>query len=173
MKCLKCLIYLNLMVVLSVSCKESSFIEEDNVNNSSTATTILPSEDQKDSSGNEKGDENIIGFTIPFEFDNPVSNVVAFDIDEDAYKLISAQTDFLFEILTEDNENHTIQPISTYRNEHFILTMIESNVCRLEVIKQQKPYSPINRKIIFYSLDNQVIEEIYLVIDEDAANMEY
>ena len=37
MKCLKCLIYLNLMVVLSVSCKESSFIEEDNINNSMQA----------------------------------------------------------------------------------------------------------------------------------------
>lgn len=105
---------------------------------------------------------------------NPVSNVVAFDIDKEAYKIISAQTDFQFEVLTGQNdESNTIKPISEYRNEYFSLSMIESNVCKLEVMKQEKPYHPISRKIVFYTFDNNELEYFYLVIDEDATNMEY
>lgn len=166
---MKHLIYFSLAAfLLLMSCKERPAVLEYYGPDSSQIA-----DNQGESSGESEEDKKTI--TIPFEFDNPVANVVAFDIDKNGSVFVSAENDFLFEVLTEreDNDNHIINPVSEHKEEHFVVSMTESNVCKLDVFKQSKPYSIINKHIIFYSSDNEVLEDIYLIIDEDATSKEY
>ena len=153
-----------------ISCKTVPYVGVLDSEESEVTDTSEVIDDRRDSLG------NVVEIRIPFEFDNPVANNVIFDADKDACRLIVSDVDFLFEVLDisqEENGKRVIKPVSEYRGDFFALFMEEGNVCRLVVFKQEKPYTPFSRRILFYTLDKEVLETFNLIIDEDATNMEY
>ena len=109
---------------------------------------------------------------IPFENDNPYP-LMAFDVDKDEYRLFVSNVAFQFEISGNSEDKGIINPVSEYKDKYFSLIMEKDKICRLTIFKQDKPYGFISKKVVFYNLGNEVIEEVAIVIGEDASNMEY
>lgn len=114
--------------------------------------------------------------TIPFEFHEPEGDVVAFNIDEGDSLLVKASGDFMFEVLKVaeyEDKNRTVMPVVEYREEYFALSMEAGNVCKVKVFKQEEPFVIYNRIVVFYTLNKEYLEKFSLIIDENAADMEY
>lgn len=169
------LFYLAVMTFMLMSCRERDrvdmFESEDSVVTDTTEKNdgmVHPSEDVGE------GAEKVI--SIPFEFDNPVADIVVFDIDKGGCKSVVSDVDFFFEVLThmqEEDTNRIVEPVSEYKDEYFSLSMEKGNVCRLEVFGQEEPYCPIDCHIVFYTVNNEILEDFYLIVGEDATNKEY
>lgn len=113
---------------------------------------------------------------IPFEYDNPVANIVAFDIDKNECRHVEAEVDFFFEVLTTsewESEEREINLMSEYKDERFSFVMESRNVCRIDVFKQEEPFSPVEKYIVFYTQDKEYLEDFVLIIDEDATKKDY
>lgn len=171
----KTLYSLVVMTFMLMSCKERPDLSLQENNDSVVVDTTEINDDIADPSEDvREGAEKVI--SIPFEFDNPVANLVVFDIDKGECRLVVSDVDFFFEVLTHNQEEDTdrnVEPISEYKDEYFALSMEKSNICRLEVFGQEEPYCPINCHIIFYTMNNEILEDFYLIVGEDATNKEY
>lgn len=169
------LFYLTVMAFMLMSCREDTRVYMFESDDSVAVDTTEKNDDIIELSETVgEGTEKVI--SIPFEFDNPVANLVVFDIDKGGCKSVVSDVDFSFEVLTHKQEEDTdriVEPVSEYKDEYFSLSMENGNTCKLEVFGQEEPYCPIDCHIVFYNVNNEILEDFYLIVGEDATDKEY
>lgn len=124
----------------------------------------------------EPGLQEPVTVQIPREFQNPVANLMVFDIDKGGQCTIISDGGFTFEIVSAgeyNDKDRTPSPVTSYSDGWISMNMTGDSKCELIVHVQERPYTSYSKAVIFYRPDLSVIETDWIEIGEGYSNMDW